>query len=117
MPPPAIYAINYRAGFGNDFQPVRYRVFIVDRFTNRTVATSGWSGTAWAADNSPARFSGSAFFNLNPNGQYLVDYRIEWLRTSDHAVVGWVADRAVSYNYVNGFGVGLLGPLSHCMRI
>ena len=115
MPPPSIYARNYWAGAGNDAQPVRYRVFVVDVQTGQTIASSGYSGIATAYDNRPASFSGSSSWLLCNRGQYRVDYRIEWLRQGDNALLGWVADRVPTYMYIDQM-VGSYA-IDRCMRI
>jgi hypothetical protein len=120
-PPPQIYAANLRAGAGNDFQPVRYRVFLVDVGTNQTIASSNYSGIVTAGDNSPAVFSGAPVtWRLSSSGPgqqgYRVDYRIEWLRADNYGLSAWVADRATSYTYFIG-QVGPYAPIDRCFGV
>ena len=113
---PNIYAANLLAG--NESQPVRYRVFVVDLRTGQTVQSSAYSGVAIAWDYSPAVFSGApATFRL-PAGQnqYRIDYRIEWLRSDNYGLSAWVADQATSYTYYIGQSYPY-SPIDRCMGV
>jgi hypothetical protein len=84
--------------------------------TNQTIASNGYSGVATAWDNAPAVFNGAAVWQLAGGAnQYRIDDRIEWRRASDHAQLGWVADRVTSYSYVDGM-IGRY-KVDRCMRI
>lgn len=98
-PPPTVYAYNARTGGGNDGAWVRYRIFLVDARTGQTLNSTGWSGFAWALDNRPAAWSGSAMFSPDARGQYVLDYRIEWWSGGASTYHGWSAYRADRYPY------------------
>jgi hypothetical protein len=113
--PPTIYARNSWSGSGNDWQLVRYRAFLVNAYNGTVVASTGYSGNAWAGDNTPARFSGITTFSGDWRGNYRVEYRVEWL-SSTGAVVGWAAHSFNSYRYFNQM-IGPYGPISSCAKI
>ena len=112
--PPDIYARNYRYGYGNDSQYVRYRAFLVNAYTGATVDSTGYTAWTLARDNAPAQFTGYTVFDAYWRGNYVVDYRIEWW--AGGGVSGWAAQRIDSYNayYQN---VGPEGPYSTCFKV
>lgn len=108
--PPRVWARNVRAGYGNDGSWVRYNAFVVDARTGATLGQSGYSGWAYATDQTPAVFSGVTTFAKPYYGSYYVDYRIEW--STSTAATGWVAERHSSYLYYNQYNVGPFGKNS-----
>lgn len=108
---PTIYARDYRAGGGNDWAWVRYRVFVVDS-RGQTVQASSYSSWAVAYDNQPAALSGATTFQNVPNGARL-DIRVEWWNST--SMVGALAFRVGHYNHYSGM-VGPLGPMDSCWK-
>lgn len=107
--PPAIYARNTTAA--QDWQWVRYRVFVVDAF-GQTVQSSGYSAFVVAYDNVPATFSGRTTFTNVPDGSR-IDLRIEWWSPTQQ--VGALAHRVDSYLHYSGM-VGPFGNMSSCAK-
>jgi hypothetical protein len=115
-PPPTIYATNYRTGWGNDAQYVRYSVMLIDYDSGVTLQSTGYSGIAVAWDNSPAQFSGSTSFSARAPGNYRVLFNIEWLDDSGGTVLGRAYQRVDSYRYFED-RAGPFGPYRSCAHI
>jgi hypothetical protein len=113
--PPAIYARNYRAGGGNDWQYVRYSVSLIDAVSGAVVQQGGYSGTTVAWDNSPARFTGQTSFVANWRGNYRALFMIEWLDTTGRTILGRAYERVDSYTYYSN-GAGPFSPGSTCAK-
>ncbi len=79
--PPTIYAIDFRSGYGNDWQWVHFRSRVVDYFTGVTVKTGGWSDWAPAYDGSGAVYSGTQSIGVSRaslSSRYRVKVDVEW---------------------------------------
>lgn len=114
--PPVIYATNYRPGWGNDSQYVRYSVTLIDYDTGTPLQQSGYSGIAVARDNVAAQFSGTTLFNARTPGNYRILFTIEWLDSSGRTVLGRAYERVDSYRYFED-RVGPFGPYRSCAHI
>jgi hypothetical protein len=113
-PAPEVYARNNRAGGGNDWQWVRYRVYVINRYTGSTSSPDGWSDWQQAWDNSYARFTRQSSGALHLSAKYPHSYRLEmrvewWNQTS---MLGAVAHRITPYRY--SFGGGWSGNYDYC---
>jgi hypothetical protein len=74
---PTIYAVDFNAGGGNDWQWVHFRSRIVSVATGQTLQTGGWSAWSAAYDNFPAQYSGAQTISTG-NYQTRVAIDIEW---------------------------------------
>lgn len=112
-PSPSIYARNNRYGAGNDWQWVRFRTHLQNRYTGAW-SVVGWSEWAVAYDNSPARFSSpnQGFQHLSSRypHSYRLEVRIEWWNQT--SMLGAVAHRISPYRY--SFGGGWSGYYDYC---
>ena len=112
---PTIYARNYRAGGGNDWQYVRIAAALINTSTGTVVQQTGFSQATVAWDNVPARFSGQSSFRAGWRGNYRVMFTIEWLDGSARTVLGRAYQRVDSYLYYSN-GVGPFSPVSSCAK-
>ena len=55
---PVIFGIDYRTGYGNDSQWVRFKARVVHNTTGATYVPGSWSGWSVAYDNLSAAYSG-----------------------------------------------------------
>ncbi len=120
VPAPSVYARNDTVGWGNDSQPVRYRLRIIDLVTGQRLETA-YSRIVTAFDNvspfggvTPLYVPASGPAGIG-NASYRVEYQIEWLRWGDNQVVGWVVDHVARYNYINMNGSQ--GVFDRCIRV
>lgn len=113
---PVAYAANRSAGWGNDLQWVRYRLFAVDVRSGATVAVSGYSGFALAYDNVPARWTGSDQLSVTWSAIYRIETRFEFSNATTGAFEGWSAHRADRYSYYSGFTTYPTGPVDSCAK-
>jgi hypothetical protein len=112
--PPRVWAADTASGSGNDASWVRYNAYVVDASTGTTLGEGTYSGWVVATDQTPATWAGETTFVQPFNGNYYVDYRIEFW--SAVALTGWVAERHGSYLYYDQYNRGPIGPLSSCAR-
>lgn len=115
--PPVAYAANRTAGWGNDAQYVRYRLFAVDVRTGQNVATSGYSGYFLARDNVPATWSGTDMLSVDWRSVYRIETRFEFFNSRTGAYEGWSAHRADAYYSHNGYTTYPTGPLDSCAKV
>jgi hypothetical protein len=113
--PPAIYARDYRAGGGNDWQYVRYSVALIDTDTGAVVQQTGFSSPTVAWDNTPAQISGQTSFQVGWRGNYRVMFTIEWLDTSARTILGRAFQRVDSYRYYDS-RIGPIGYFASCYK-
>lgn len=113
VPPPAVYAKNYRAGANNDAAWIRYSVELVDYRTGRVLQSTPWSAWSWATDVTAAPFSGATVLRgqVGSNQIYTINYRVEWWGSSSR--LGWIVDRSTNFFYYSYSGVGPIG-MSAC---
>lgn len=112
---PIVYARNYTAGLGNDWQWVRYRPYVVDM--NGAILMAGqWTGFRPAWDHSPAVFTAAELQKLAQFRQHfrLVLY-IEWWNQTQTQVLGAAADRIETYYLYYGDNTSPpYGPADRC---
>jgi hypothetical protein len=105
-PAPEVYARNNYAGWGNDWQWVRFKVFIINRNNGDVYTPDGWSEWQKAWDNTPADFDWASAGAMHMSAKYPHSYRAEvriewWNQTS---MLGASAHRITSYRYSFGGG-------------
>ena len=109
--PPTVTGVNLT--YGTDFTWVRYRAYLVNVNTGSSVYATGWSGWLQARDDTAATWSGYTTLDGDWNGNWTVDYRIEWWNST--RMLGWQAHRIRPYNYYDQ-RIGPYGPISTCYK-
>jgi hypothetical protein len=115
---PSIYAIDWNAGYGNDWQWVHFRERLLDNYTGVTVKTNGWSQWSAAYDNRAAAYTGEQSIGVtrpSPASRYRLVLDVEWWTQTDRLLA--LTYRVNRYNtsvYLNGIGWAPSGIQTYC---